>query len=289
MARGGRKTPPPPNGSPIVTRSHSLDSIPSQTTTTSTKDLQVIVEPSSPNPTSGDIQELFRQSLIKSHKAFASLRQPNRLWGQPLDFSKVREHLGDIDLTVSPTDPNTNPVVGGSGIPPSPPPSSPSSFGGDSSNEGNSPSQPSTPHSPMENQNNPARPWLDQDVVAVPGAQHPLPKHPEKWILKFDPDSKQIAEDRIKKFMLAIRLHNFEHEDVVCRLFPYTFEGNASTWYFAQQPHTIVSWEKFESCFLEKFRDGKPPEVLVMDLSSLKMNPKEKFKDFNQIFLTLKN
>jgi hypothetical protein len=74
--------------------------------------------------------------------------------------------------------------------------------------------------------------------------------------------------------MLAIRLRNVEHEDVVCRLFPYTFEGNASTWYFAQHPHNIVSWEKFESCFLEKFGDGKPLEVLVMDLLSLKMNSK---------------
>jgi hypothetical protein len=290
MARGGRKTPPPPNRSPIVTRSRSFDSIPPQTTTTSTEDPQITVEPATPNPTGGDIQEIFRQSLIKSHKAFASLRQPNRPWGQPLDFSEVREQLGDIDLTVNPTDPNTNPAAGGSGIPPSPPPSSPSSSGGDSSSdEGKPPSQPSTPNSPMENQNNPARPWLDQDVVAVPGAQHPLPKHPEKWLPKFDPDSKQIAEDHIKKFMLAIRLRNVEHEDVVCRLFPYTFEGNASTWYFAQQPHTIVSWEKFESCFLEKFGDGKPPEVLVMDLSNLKMNAKEKVKDFNQRFLTLKN
>jgi ribonuclease HI len=59
--------------------------------------------------------------------------------------------------------------------------------------------------------------------------------------------------------------------------------------YFSQQPRTIASWEKFESIFLEKFRDGKPPEVLVMDLSNLKMNAKEKVKDFNQRFLTLKN
>jgi hypothetical protein len=59
------------------------------------------------------------------------------------------------------------------------------------------------------------------------------------------------------KFMLDIRLRNVEHEDVVCRLFPYTFEGNASTWYFAQQPRTIASWEKFESIFLEKFGDGQ--------------------------------
>jgi hypothetical protein len=89
--------------------------------------------------------------------------------------------------------------------------------------------------------------------------------------------------------MLAIRLRNVENEDVVCRLFPYTFEGDASTWYFAQKPRTIVSWEKFESIVLEKFGDGKPPEVLVMDLSNLKMNAKEKVKDFNQRFLTLKN
>ena len=40
---------------------------------------------------------------------------------------------------------------------------------------------------------------------------------------------------------------------------------------------------------MEKFGDGKPPEVLVMDLSNLKMNAKEKVKDFNQRFLTLKN
>jgi hypothetical protein len=290
MAGGGHKTPSPPNRTPIVTRSRSNDNIPPQTTTTSTDDPQITVEPTTPNPTGGDIQEIICQSLIKTHSALASLRRPNRLWGQPLDFYDIREQLGDTNLAVNPIDPNLNPVTGGSEIPPSPPPSYPSSSGGDSlSDEGNSPSQPSTPTTPMANQNNPARPWLDQDVVAVPGAQHPLPKHLEKWLPKFDPDSKQIAEDHIKNFMLAIRLCNVEHEDVVFRLFPYTFEGNPSTWYFAQQPHTIMSWEKFESCFLEKFRDGKPPEVLVMDLSSLKMNPKEKVKDFNQRFLTLKN
>jgi hypothetical protein len=121
MARGGRKTPPPPNRTPIVTRSRSQDNIPPQTATTSTEDPHITVEPATPNPTGGDIQEIFRQSLIKSHKAFASLRQPHRPWSQPLDFSEVRDQLGDIDTTVNPTD--SNPVAGGSGIPPSPPPS----------------------------------------------------------------------------------------------------------------------------------------------------------------------
>jgi hypothetical protein len=74
--------------------------------------------------------------------------------------------------------------------------------------------------------------------------------------------------------MLVVRLCNVKHEDVVCRLFLYTIEENASTWYFAQQPQTIISWDKFETFFLEKFGDDKSPEVMVMELSSMKMNPK---------------
>jgi hypothetical protein len=171
MARGGRKTPPPPNRSPIVTRSHSQDNIPLQIATNSTEDPQITVEPATPNLTGGDTQEIICQSLIKTHSALGCLRKPNHPWGQPLDFSDIREQLGDINLTVNPTDPIINPAAGGSGIPPSTPPSSPSSSGGDfSSDEGNSPSHPSTPTTPMENQNNSARPWLDQDAVVVPGA-----------------------------------------------------------------------------------------------------------------------
>jgi hypothetical protein len=74
MARGGLKTPPPPNRSPIVTRSRSHDNIPLQTTTASTDDPQITVEPATLNPIGGDFQEIVRQSLIKTHSALASLR-----------------------------------------------------------------------------------------------------------------------------------------------------------------------------------------------------------------------
>ena len=84
-------------------------------------------------------------------------------------------------------------------------------------------------------------PWLAQDAVAVPGVQHPLPKHPEKLLPKFNPELKEPAEYHVKKFMLAVRLLDVEHEDVVCRLFPYTFEGKASTWYFSLTAGSITS------------------------------------------------
>jgi hypothetical protein len=135
-----------------VTRIRSQDNIPPQTTTTSTEHPQMTVDPTTPNPTGGDLEDIVRRSLIKTHSALASLRQPNRLWGRTLDFSDIREQLGDTNLTVNPSDPITNLTAGGSGIPPSPPPSSPSSSGGDSSSdEENSPSRPSTPTTPMEN------------------------------------------------------------------------------------------------------------------------------------------
>jgi hypothetical protein len=74
-------------------------------------------------------------------------------------------------------------------------------------------------------QNN--QPWLVPDVFFVPGALHDMPKHPEKFLPKFDPDSKYFSSNHIKNFMLAVRLMNVRHEDVVCKLFPYTFENKA--------------------------------------------------------------
>jgi hypothetical protein len=54
----------------------------------------------------------------------------------------------------------------------------------------------------------PYEPWLLPDVVSIPGVLHDLPKHPEKFLPKFDPEKKDSAEDHVKKFLLAIRLQN---------------------------------------------------------------------------------
>jgi len=76
----------------------------------------------------------------------------------------------------------------------------PSSSRGESSNEDSSSFgqyQNSPTPTPMANQKNHGKPWLNQDVVLVPRPQHPLPKHIEKWLPKFDLDSKQSSKDHI--------------------------------------------------------------------------------------------
>ena len=81
--------------------------------------------------------------------------------------------------------------------------------------------------------------------------------------------------------MLGVRLLNVDHEDVVCQLYPYTFEGKASTWYFSLTAGSITSWNEFELDFMNKFGDDKTLAMLVLELSRIHMETKEKVKDFN--------
>jgi hypothetical protein len=85
------------------------------------------------------------------------------------------------------------------------------------------------------------QPWLDRDALAISERVHNLPRHPEKLLPKFDLETLGLLEYHIKKFTLAITLMNVQHEDVVCRIFPYTFENSASMWYFNSHVGSITS------------------------------------------------
>jgi hypothetical protein len=129
------------------------------------------------------------------------------------------------------------------------------------------------------------RPWLAMGVVVVPGAQHPLPKHPERLLPKFDPNNDIIPEDHIKQFMLSLRLLDVQHEYVVCRLFPYSFVGQASTWFFSLAARFIASWKQFETAFISQFGDDKTSRMMVLELSRMRCDKKDRLKDFNKIYI----
>jgi hypothetical protein len=135
----------------------------------------------------------------------------------------------------------------------------------------------------------PRIPWRTPRAFNVPRNQHDLLKNPNKWLPKFNPESKETPDDHIDKFMLVVNLRDIEHGDVACILFPYTFEGEASTWYFSLQANSITNWDTFEDLFIKKIRDDKSSYILLVELSKIKMGPKEKIKYFNQRFLKLLN
>jgi hypothetical protein len=82
---------------------------------------------------------------------------------------------------------------------------------------------------------------------------------------------------------------NVQHEDVVCRLFPYTFENLASTWYFNLSVGSITSWTKFQKDFLDKFAEETTTGALMAELFMATMSLKERVKYFNQRFMTILN
>ena len=125
------------------------------------------------------------------------------------------------------------------------------------------------------------KPWLAVDVIAVLGAQHPLPKHPKKLLPKFDPDNDITPEDHIKQFILSLILLDVQHEDVVYRLFPYTFVGQAPTWFISLAPGSIASWQQFETAFISQFGDDKTSRMMVLELSRMRCDKKDRIKDFN--------
>ena len=80
---------------------------------------------------------------------------------------------------------------------------------------------------------------------------------------------------------------NVQHEDVVCRILPYTFDNSASTWYFNLPVGSITSWTKFQKDFLENFVEETTTGDLMAEFFVTTMSSKERFKDFNQIFTTI--
>ena len=110
-----------------------------------------------------------------------------------------------------------------------------------------------------------------------------------KFFPKYDPNDGVLPEYHIKQFINALNLVNVEHEDVVCRMFTHTLQGKSTKWFFNLAPGSITSWEKFEEAFMEQFSEEETSGISFLEILGIRMDEKEKVKDFNQIFITLLN
>jgi len=129
--------------------------------------------------------------------------------------------------------------------------------------------------------------WRAQGALNLAGTLHEIPRKYDKFLPKFDPDKPGSPKDHLNNFFITTHLQNVQHEDVVCRLFPYTFSTKASTWYFSLPPESITEWDDFERLFIRKFGERKMNAYLHKELGAIKMDKKEKVKDFNQRFLNV--
>ena len=107
--------------------------------------------------------------------------------------------------------------------------------------------------------------WLTINALS----QNPLPKNPKKLLPKFDPDDDILPKTHIDKFMLAMNIMNVQHKDVACRLFYFTLQGKASSWFFNLPSGSITSWKQFENAFITQFSDDKTLGTLFLYISRL--------------------
>ena len=83
--------------------------------------------------------------------------------------------------------------------------------------------------------------WRAITPINLDALLHDLLKHLERVLPKFDLGKGILVEDHLKSFYISLALLNVEHEDVVCRLFPYTFEPKACSWYFSLKANSIAN------------------------------------------------
>ena len=66
--------------------------------------------------------------------------------------------------------------------------------------------------------------WRTRTPLNLATPLHDLPKQPEKVLPRFDLGKGVSTEYHLQGFYLALNILNVEHEDVVYRIFQYTFE-----------------------------------------------------------------
>jgi hypothetical protein len=100
MARGGRKTPPN-NRSPIMMHSRLDTNVTLDLDTTSNATPDIPIEPMTPFPQGIDVQEILRQSIIRTQSDLSQIRQLGKQLNQPLDFTNLQDHPLDTGLSVT--------------------------------------------------------------------------------------------------------------------------------------------------------------------------------------------
>jgi hypothetical protein len=78
-----------------------------------------------------------------------------------------------------------------------------------------------------------------------------------------------------------------EHEDVVCKLFPYTFENKSSTWYFNFPIWSIADWGDFKKEFIDNFDEEYTLAIILKELIEINMDKKEWVKCFDYHFTNI--
>ena len=70
--------------------------------------------------------------------------------------------------------------------------------------------------------------WESNTALNLHGPLHELPRKEVAFLPKFDGEGNITALEHIRKYEYVLHLLDITYEYVVCRLFPFAFEGKVS-------------------------------------------------------------
>lgn len=79
-------------------------------------------------------------------------------------------------------------------------------------------------------------------------------------------------------------LFNIEEEDVVMKLFGFSLEGAAFSWFRVLPDKYIKTWEQFHNSFIKRWATRVDPKLILTELYKIKKKDVESVPEFNQRF-----
>jgi hypothetical protein len=106
-------------------------------------------------------------------------------------------------------------------------------------------------------------------MTGIQGFPHDLPKYVGRWLPKFSNHNEISVEDHLISFYNALGLHDaqYEHEDVIMRLFSSSLIGDARSWYNNLPNKGIKTWEVLQSTFLKRWEVKKDGKLTLVPIS----------------------
>jgi hypothetical protein len=90
------------------------------------------------------------------------------------------------------------------------------------------------------------------DITKIPGSPHKLPKDFKEWLPTFSREDLIEPEDHLYLFLRSLESYD-QHEDILMKIFSYTFVEKAKVWIDNIPPGTITNWNFFQELFTKRF------------------------------------
>lgn len=131
-------------------------------------------------------------------------------------------------------------------------------------------------------------PWIQNNASPISFEQyHALPKNPTVFCSKFfinDPNC--TVEEHIKVFEDALCSRRIQHEDVACRLFPYSLGDDPYSWFVNLPVLSVTGWVQLKEAFIAKFGMPTTPLELHRMFVDIRRHDKEIISSLNNRFHT---